>query len=190
MSSKNNSRICNAYKCSAEATTSRIIDGSLFWFCDNHQTVLGHGKSAIIIDVVASEKLNPTTILRRFNFKVAGFTKEDLFSTIDYLLSIGEIVDVDGNYFISNHQQKCKFYGCNLHKHKDFQYCSNHKNLPPMDQVDIIMNTVRDSPKNAAIIEFETNIDIKIVKSILFQLIKFGLVQKEKKGVTNYYIQR
>lgn len=189
-SRKNTHRVCNAYKCTEEATIPRPLDGTIFWFCKNHTNILNHNKSAVIMDVISSEKLNSETILRRFNFKNSGFTQQDLFSTIEYLKSIDEVNIVDGCYFITGYENNCEFYGCKLKKHKGYCYCSNHKNLPKMNYVDEVMNVIRNNPKNAAQIEFETNIDLKIVKSILFQLVKFGYTIKEKKGVTNYYIGR
>jgi Zn-finger protein len=185
---KNNFKICAAYKCRNEALIPRRIDGHTFYFCPNHLNVLDHGKTSVILDIISSEKLNDTTILKRFNFSTVGFNEDELFSTIGYLESVKEVKKIGGFFYVSGYENNCEFYGCQLRKHNGYNYCSNHKNLPSMSFVDAVIKASKSFPKNAFQIEGETGIDIKIVKSILFQLVKFGYTMKEKKGVTNYYI--
>lgn len=182
--------ICAAYGCHASIDEHKIIHGKQYGFCKDHIGILDNGSTMTLLEVIGNTKQDIIGLKNMINFDKIGYSESEFHNTIQFLFSLGEI-EHDGSILVTRESKtSCKFHGCKLKRRDGSQYCSNHKNLPAIETIDAILDCIKFLPKPAKQIGREVNIKSDKIKTALHQLLKFGYVIKEKRGVTNYYMCR
>lgn len=187
MGCKSDMTLCAAYNCHKEGLFERIIDGMSYLFCKEHRDLLNHSRAATILEVISMSKMTVKDLFNRINFDNCGYTENHLYNTLAYLIDSGYLELIDGFLVTIESKNNCSFPGCVSKKRDDSIYCSNHKNMPSPLQVNMVMDFIGSKVRNAREISYGVGLSIKRAKSVLHQLIKFGYVNKEKRGATNYY---
>lgn len=182
--------ICAAYACHNQVSVYKSIKDVRFGFCDTHRHLLDNGSTMTILEIIGSTKQDIMGLKSMVNFSNTGYTEAEFDNTVQYLFGLGEIEHSGSILITKESRHTCEFHGCKLKKRAGSCYCSNHKNLPSLEVVDGILSSVRCTPKTSKQISDEVKTKADRVKAALYQLIKFGYILKEKRGVTNYYLGR
>lgn len=182
--------VCAAYNCSKSGCTNVVIDGAGYIFCEDHTGVLNHFRAGVVLELISSLQLDFTLLCSRINFNNAGYSKDLLYNTILHLLKIGAIEIKNGFFVNKGLFDTCEFPGCRLKKKNHDTYCLNHKKMPTLEVIEKFIQFLENDPQSYKSIKLFMGMESKPVRSLLFQLIKFGYIDKRKRGVTNYYTKK
>lgn len=182
--------ICSAYGCNKPEELHKVINEYRRGFCRDHINLLDNGSTMTIIEIISNTKQDLLALKNMINFDTAGYSESEFDNTMKYLMSNGDIKHNGSILITSEDEDCCEFFGCKLKKRQNSEYCSNHKSLPPVSKVKLILESIKFHPKTSKQIAIETDVKQDRVRASLHQLVKFGYTFKEKRGVTNYYMRR